>query len=465
MQKLKEMQIVYMDGRRTRQKPSSKYASKYEIFACVIVSAHGCENFTEEIEEYREQIYPNTISECVEQNKELFYFGAELDNTYLYNIAPLGFTNQSSSNPQDITSRYMKTNVLDKLFKSYWTEINKRINLQMHDPTIMKYNEFILELLFTENMELFYSMFLTRQTNEAYSTSNWKRYRQFIKDFNRQKHAGTIMPNRVSLNSELSFHNTPSTQYKSVESLEGLPHDTWSGVFLAITNIFDIKELFDITLFDNWHNINSLFDIEINSMLFDTIMIYITEWNKSGHGYITISDIKIMNFYTINMYHIVFIILDYIKQINETNKYTPCITESIDEFINYMCNNFILKMYINSFACRVSTFDNELLKEPSVLKKTATIQHSTRVSSVPFTRSVDALGIKTKYKKVRRRKTYKNPYKHNSTNIVYGQDLPAILSTKRIKRGIKRGRSNKTRKNKRTRRTKRRRNRTQRTQI
>ena len=445
-----------MDGRRTRQKPSSKYASKYEIFACVIVSAHGCENFTEDIEEDRKQIYPNTIIECVNQNKDLFIFGAELDNTYLYNIAPLGFTSQSSSNPQDITSRYMKTNVLDKLFKSFWANITKRINpKKRHDQTIMKYNEFILELLFTGNMELFYSMFLNRQTNDAYSRSNWERYNQFIKDFKRQTHAGTIMPNRVSLNSEMSFHNTPSTQYESVESLEGLPHDTWSGVFLAITNIFDIQELFDITLFDNWHNINSLFGIKINSVLFDTIMIYITKWNESVHGYITISNIKIMIFYTINMYHIVFIILDYIKQINETKQYTPCITESIDEFINYMCNNFILKMYINSFACRVSTFDNELLKEPNLRRRTDTIQNSMRVSSVPFTRSVaaftrsvDALGIKTKYKKVIRRKTYKNPYKHNSTNIVYGQDLPAILSTKRIKRG----RSNKTRRNRRTRR-------------
>ena len=55
----------------------------------------------------------------------------------------------------------MKTNVLDKLFKSFWANITKRINLKKrHDQTIMKYNEFILELLFTGNMELFYSMFL-----------------------------------------------------------------------------------------------------------------------------------------------------------------------------------------------------------------------------------------------------------------------------------------------------------------
>ena len=52
--------------------------------------------------------------------------------------------------------------------------------------------------------------------------------------------ASTIMPERVSLISKMIFHETPSTVYTSLKQLKGLSHDTFSGVFLAFTNIFKI---------------------------------------------------------------------------------------------------------------------------------------------------------------------------------------------------------------------------------
>ena len=428
-----------------------------EVFASVIVLAHGAEGRIFELEEDREQIYPTNMEECIAQNKMNLNFGEELDNTYLYNIALLGFKGYSSKEHEMITSRYMKGTELNRIYQLFYLIIKYKLTGDKHDATIMNYNKLILRLFFSEPkvLETFNKMFIDAESNEAFKTGDWTTFNEFIEK--NIVDASTIMPERVSLISKMIFHETPSTVYTSLKQLKGLSHDTFSGVFLAFTNIFKIAGLFDITLCETWKTINSLFGYDDDDDLYNAITRYIYIWNiEKTEMYIEMfpdtqdpHPVKIKLFYSVNMYHIIFIILDYINQLTTTNNYVPVEMNSIDDFLKYMCSTFILKLYINSFACRDCQYDFKV----SSLRRTSTRQKS---SGVILTRSVadvvkrslppaeqvsnddvldpnETVGDRKRAKGLISvfKKDKDKPYKHNSTNIVYGQDLPAILSTRR----------------------------------
>jgi hypothetical protein len=99
-----------------------------EHYAIMIVSGHGYDNFIPESFTSDIPQYPTTPEECIEQNKQQIGFPPKiLNNIYVSNIAPLGYTNKSSPDPTQITSRFMKTNILNDLFDflNHYLKYNK----------------------------------------------------------------------------------------------------------------------------------------------------------------------------------------------------------------------------------------------------------------------------------------------------------------------------------------------------
>ncbi len=351
-----------------------------EHYAIMIVSGHGYDNmipesFTSDIPQY-----PTTTEECIEQNNQQLRLPPKiLNNIYVSNIAPLGYTNKSSSDPTKITSRFMKTNILNKLFNEYHDIIKEQIIRKPHDPTVLAHNQAILELFFSnDRMRNFLQMFDRAALTEFFKTHNNEAYKHYMDDFQSRRHAGTIMPLNVAINSEIILSESPSTIYTNPSQLIEFPHDEYSGVFLAFTDVFKVTSLFDITLIETWTQ---------KPHLENTIKKYITIWNdESNFGYITTNDVKITNFHTINMYHIVFLILDWENAAQNFEQM------SIDYLLDRMCSSFTLKMYINSFTCRVATYDNDELKSMNKssnlpLSRRRTILNMIKKGSVPLTRS------------------------------------------------------------------------------
>lgn len=321
-----------------------------ERYAIMIVVGHGNDNFIpESFTSYIPQ-YPTNSKECIEQNEQQLLFPPKiLNNIYVSNIAPLGYANKSSPDPTQITSRFMKTNILNGLFNHYHYKIIERIIREPHDPTVLAHNQAILELFFSNShLGDFLQMFDRAALADFFTTNDHTVYKHYMDDFQSRRHAGTIMPLNVAINSEIILSESPSTIYTNPSQLIEFPHDEYSGVFLAFTDVFKVTPLFDITLFETWRQ---------QPLLEDTIKKYITKWNQYGStGFITTNDVKITNFHTINMYHIVFLILDW------ENARQNFEQMSIDYLLARMCSSFTLKMYINSFTCRVATYDNDELK-------------------------------------------------------------------------------------------------------
>ena len=364
---------------------SSNDLSLINMYAIVVIVAHGelCD-FGIPFEPGK-QSYPTTKKECVAQytanlgNQDSEQI--ELDNIYVYNIADIG--DKGYSNYRGITSRFGKTSVLFELFNTNYTEIKRKIKPHKpHDPTVMTYNAKILELFFEKNIEEFKQLY----KNQAFKSENPRILQQIstAQPFN-------IMTRRKSLNIQMTFAPKPSTSFKHVSDLSSYKHDDFSGVFLVFNTIHQFATLFDITLFHTWRNINTLFGYEVDNDLHDTIRRYIELWNSrpdmdvriiintdeiididiaSGRVIVTKEATKITKLSTINIYHIIFIILDYVQQITTAGNYSSSIMfldedgrdidetskpfdfdKTINNFFKIMCKTAILKLYVDSFTC------------------------------------------------------------------------------------------------------------------
>ena len=357
------------------------------MYAIVIIVAHGklCDFGTPF--DPGNQLYPTKPAECVAQyianlgNQDSEQIDQiELDYIYVYSIADIG--DKGYSKTRGITSRFDKTNVLFELFNDKYSEIKSRIDQDNpHDPTVMAYNANILEFFFKANIEEFKELYQRQAINSGDS--------RFLQQISNAQ-AFNIMPRRKSLNIQMTFAPYPSTIFKNVSDLSLYDHDEFSGVFLAFNTVHQFSKLFDITLVHNWQIINSLFGYDNDDDLHDTILRYIKLWNSRLNMDIRIiiktdeiievdidlgivnvikEPTKIIELSTINIYHIIFIILDYVQQITTLGGYSSSImfldkggqeidgTRNLDfdrtikNFFKVMCNTAILKLYVDSFTC------------------------------------------------------------------------------------------------------------------
>ena len=127
----------------------ASYQLPQECYAVMIVVGHGKDNTVPDTFEKDVQ-YPTNNAECIAKYSEILLNPiVELPNIYVSNIAPLGRPNFSNRDPTQITSRFMKSNILYDLYQTYYDNISSRITGRPHDPTVMTFNVFILELLFS----------------------------------------------------------------------------------------------------------------------------------------------------------------------------------------------------------------------------------------------------------------------------------------------------------------------------
>ena len=225
--------------------------------AIIVITAHSSEIGQPLDSTGEAKQYPDNYQRCFDQHNQLLinslFSNIELDNMYTYNIAPQGHQGWSGFNPNSITSRYMKSNLLDDLIKAFSEDIIRHINpLIQHDSTTMTYNKHILELFFSDYGKQFIEMFMA-QNIALLEQGHTFTYANFMEEFKDRTHPSNLMVEHKTINSRLEFNKRPSNQITRKEMAQSNSSDLYSTIFLSFNeNDPTNKRKYDITLVETW---------------------------------------------------------------------------------------------------------------------------------------------------------------------------------------------------------------------
>ena len=367
--------------------------------AIIVIVAHATEVGDPIDSTGKPKEYPKTLEECVRMQLDLLeeslYSNVEIDNTHSYNIVDQGHQSFSSYDHTVITSRIMKSVVLNALIQHFSNKINadiaaksKEKKIGIHNPAVMEYNKIILSQFFGNYFKDFKQMFMN-ETIRLIDKGQLTSYLDFNKRDGLKSHPSCYMQEHKTINSRVVFSETPSNLL-TLNELKTRSFDAFSAIFLSYTDGFDITTKCDITLTDTW----------ITFGVYDVIVKYIQEWNEycmDHHNMarrIILTPKKIKEMNVINIYHLVFLILD------KANAGENLRQMSIPYLIEHMCTSFTLKLYINSFTCRSSAqCTSAFLKQSSEgrsLRRTLTRDNCSDIPSETRSMKKEVVGIMNK---------------------------------------------------------------------